>query len=78
MDQKAINAARTALQRAQAALNVIERASSFDELETAWSDFLSNSHRVFLKLLIGANQSKLSSNKNWITNKENEVGPIHC
>jgi hypothetical protein len=72
MNQKAIRSAHVAMQRACAAINLIENASSFEEVERGWSDFLSNIHRVFLKLFIGAKQSKLSSNKDWITNKENE------
>jgi hypothetical protein len=70
MDKKAIDASIASLMKAAAAVVVMEAAKTFAELESAWSDFLINAHRVYTKLEQGAKTNGKS--KDWFGRKKHE------
>lgn len=54
MDKRALETSKVELSRADAALARLKAAQDLPSAESAWSDFLTSSHRIFSKLEQGA------------------------
>ena len=69
MKKAAVTAARECLDRAKAALTAMEGADSLGKMEQAWTDFLTMSNRVYVKLEQGAKNGK---SQVWFGRKRGE------
>jgi hypothetical protein len=70
MEKKAIQAAAENLAKTKAAMSAMRNASTFEQLESAWSDFLIAAHRIYTKLEQGAKVDGRSIA--WFGRKKNE------
>jgi hypothetical protein len=70
MDAQAVEQAKGRLQRAEKALQRLKDASSYDEAEEAWSDFLLAAAAIYSKLEQGSKSKGKSSG--WFGRKKKE------
>lgn len=70
MDKLAITRSEDSLEKAKAALQRIEAARSFKEFESAWSDFLMSTGRIFTQLELGSKSNPKSFG--WFSKKKGE------
>jgi hypothetical protein len=70
MNKVGVDAARTSLEQAKAAIAAMERADTLAKMEAAWSDFLIKANRVYTKLEQGAKAN--GSSYGWFGRKKNE------
>jgi hypothetical protein len=54
MDSDALRHAKSRLAKAETAVADLQKAASFDEIESVWTDFLSAASAIFSKLEVGA------------------------
>jgi hypothetical protein len=60
MDKAGLKAASECLTRAKAALEAMEGSEKLEDIESAWSDFLTAANRIFSKLEQGAKATEKS------------------
>jgi len=70
MDKAGLKAASECLTRAKAALEAMEGSEKLEDIESAWSDFLTAANRIFSKLEQGAKATEKSMG--WFGQKKYE------
>jgi hypothetical protein len=68
MDKTAAQSARECLSRANAAFEHMENSQRLEDIDSAWSDFLTAAHRIYSKLEQGAKVAEAS--KIWFREKK--------
>lgn len=70
MDKKALDASLASLKKADTAVEAMNSAKKFGDLESAWADFLLAANRIFTKLEQGAKTNGTS--QAWFGRKKHE------